>query len=61
MFGFGNFVPGAYTPVLAKHSKHLMPADAIDIGSAAGFRTECLRYVLLPMSPERTKKKWLLR
>jgi hypothetical protein len=30
-----------YTPVLAEHSKHFMPADAIDIGSAAGFRTEC--------------------
>jgi hypothetical protein len=38
---FGNVVSGVYTPVLAKHSKHFMPADAIDIGSAAGFRTEC--------------------
>src|ERR1035437_5295766 len=41
MLGFGNVVAGAYTPVFAKNSKHFMPADAIDIGSAAGFRTEC--------------------
>jgi len=26
---------GDYTPVLAKHSKHFMLADAIDISSAA--------------------------
>jgi hypothetical protein len=29
---FGNIVPGVFTPVLAKHSKHFNLIDAIDVG-----------------------------
>ena len=29
---FGNIVPGAYTPVLAKHSKHFSLEDSLAIG-----------------------------
>jgi len=32
IFGFGNIVPGAYTPVLAKHSKHFSLEDSLAIG-----------------------------
>src|SRR5271169_6246988 len=28
---FGNFVSSVYAPVLAKHSKHFVLADAIDV------------------------------
>ena len=31
-FGFGNFVPGSYAPVLAKHSKHFSLEDSVAIG-----------------------------
>ena len=32
MSRFGNVVPGAYTPVLAKHSKHFSLEDSLAIG-----------------------------
>ena len=32
ILGFGNIVSGAFTPVLAKHSKHFSLEDALSIG-----------------------------
>ncbi len=32
MFQLGNIVPGVFTPVLAKHTKHLSLVDVLSIG-----------------------------
>src|SRR6266849_6394358 len=32
LFQLGNIVPGAFTPVLAKHTKHLSLVDILSVG-----------------------------
>jgi hypothetical protein len=36
-FRVGNIVSGAFTPVLAKHTKHLSLVDVLSIVESTGF------------------------